>query len=239
MSPYRQTHSGQFGSLVQKNSAMVPFAALHDQPLPQPLLLLMIAMMSRTKKVLCAAQPCLKIKTRLSKEHLPPNRTNLEIWEGHLTVPLQQMISATHHGIYYVGDDNVIHFCGNSAEEAIIRLDTLGEFALGRLISTVPYNNSCKLRHKVLQSAFHHLHHSKEYPPYDSLDNNCEHFCEFMQNWRKKSPQAQTLKVGAAAGGFAIGGPIGAFVASFVLDKYVFSKERKKLSLSVSNQTTA
>ena len=41
-----------------------------------------------------------------------------------------------------------------------------------------------------------------------------------MPNWRKKSPQAQTLKVGAAAGGFAIGGPIGAFVASFVLDKY-------------------
>ena len=43
------------------------------------------------------------------------------------------------HGIYYVGDDNVIHFC---AEEAIIRLDTLGEFALGRPISIVPYNNS-------------------------------------------------------------------------------------------------
>ena len=35
------------------------------------------------------------------------------------------MISATHHGIYYVGDDKVIHFCGNSAEEAIIRLGNL------------------------------------------------------------------------------------------------------------------
>ena len=92
-------------------------------------------------------------------------------------------------------------------------------------------------RHKVVQSAFH-LHHSKEFPPYDLLENNCEHFVNLCKTGEKKSPQAQTLKVGAAAGGFAIGGPIGAFVASFVLDEYVISKERKKLSLSVSNQTT-
>ena len=47
----------------------------------------------------------------------------------------------------------------------------------------------------------------------------------------KKSPQAQTLKVGAAAGGFAIGGPIGAFVARFVLDECLFKRKKKVKSI--------
>ena len=109
VSPYRQTHSGQFGSLVQKNSAMVPFAALHDQPLPQPLLLLVycksIAMMSRMKKVVlsfCVSKSNYQtVKGEISA--VAQDRTELT-WTvlgleagDHLTVPLPQMICATHN----------------------------------------------------------------------------------------------------------------------------------------------
>ena len=112
----------------------------------------------------------------------------------HLTVPLASSRIGTHHGIY-VGDGKVIHFTGFDAKTARLVEQTLEEFSLGRRISVVSYaSKRCQANSVVVRTARKYLQQADTYPPYDVLDNNCEHFATMCKTGRRESAQASLLE---------------------------------------------
>ena len=138
----------------------------------------------------------------------------------HLTVPLDVGVG-THHGIH-VGNDEVIHFTSpgrSKAKRTRIVSDTIAQFALGRPITIVPYDSSCRSREQVVEEALRHLRDSERYPAYDAMENNCEHFVNLCKTGKKTSSQARTVTKFLTFGSVAYFGWLGipfAWIASKV-----------------------
>eukprot|EP00118_Oscarella_pearsei_P007926 m.39848 g.39848 ORF g.39848 m.39848 type:complete len:161 (+) comp32838_c0_seq1:59-541(+) len=112
-----------------------------------------------------------------------------------ISVPTEKSRVASHHGIYVGGPgDYVIHFSGFDPKSARIKKDTLEDFAQGRPISKVSCSSwNCRSNEETVGMAEKLLANAEEYPAYDLLKNNCEHFTQLCKTGTKKSGQADLV----------------------------------------------
>ena len=111
----------------------------------------------------------------------------------------------SHHGIYLGEDDNeVIHFSQTQVQSRCsITSCTLEEFCKGSQLRLVAYNVSvaemlvkrrgtCHTEksdttEKVLDRARYYLNHPNEWPQYDLISNNCEHFAFYCKTGKRNN----------------------------------------------------
>ena len=174
-------------------------------------------------------------------DHLtvPLDSPKLKELEPYLTGALGEGIRklAAHHGIY-VGKDKVIHLSGDTGTAAVIRQDPIETFSNGRPVTVVSCDKSLPPE-KVVEEAIRNLEHSADYPPYDLLENNCEHFVNLCKKGEKTSSQAQALKIAALFGGCALDGIRGATEALLALEKASTSGSLSSSGSSSSNSSSS
>jgi|JI10StandDraft_1071094.scaffolds.fasta_scaffold44801_4 hypothetical protein len=102
-----------------------------------------------------------------------------------------------HHGIY-IGDNQVIHFTGASKrpEDALIRLDSIDNFARGGQVQVVEYAQ-CLPATEVLLRA----HDKRGDDGYKLFANNCEHLARWCKTGHHESQQARNVAAGAVGVG--------------------------------------
>ena len=127
-----------------------------------------------------------------------------------------------HHGIYrglptgigaFTGYPDVIHFYGADKSSARVVETTLSNFLDGGKWEVVGYS-TCLSADRVVANAEYYAKHPEEWPVYDPVTNNCEHFANYCKTGRMINPIIEDNQVrNFLWGGVAILGGIGLLAA--------------------------
>lgn len=115
--------------------------------------------------------------------------------------PLVRPIGYYHHGVY-VGNGEVIHYAGETAESAVIRRDSVAAFADGGEVRIICHEDGkCYPPEKVVENAEWYRDSKRfEKKAYNFFLNNCEHFARWCKTGIAECKQTQRIFTTVAGG---------------------------------------